>query len=120
MEQRASAEAMPCEVAVQTVQRLLGPGESFVDQRYPWSEPWPPLLRVFGYPGRREHPGWYFSKGWIAGISSRSTARFGDTFLDRLKQESVYFENFSNGVQTSRGLFATFLQPPFRGKGPPR
>ncbi len=29
-------------------------------------------------------------------------------FLDRLKQDSLYFEHFfSNGVQTSRGLFAT-------------
>lgn len=29
-------------------------------------------------------------------------------FLDSLKQDSVYFDNFySNGVQTSRGLFAT-------------
>ncbi|MBS0184488.1 MAG: LTA synthase family protein [Nitrospira sp.] len=29
-------------------------------------------------------------------------------FLDNLKQDSVYFDNFySNGVQTSRGLFAT-------------
>ncbi len=29
-------------------------------------------------------------------------------FLDTLKQDSLYFENFySNGVQTSRGLFAT-------------
>ncbi|MGC3973637.1 MAG: sulfatase-like hydrolase/transferase [Nitrospira sp.] len=32
----------------------------------------------------------------------------GTPFLDRLKQDSVYFQNFfSNGVQTSRGLFAT-------------
>src|SRR5207247_4891633 len=30
-------------------------------------------------------------------------------FLDRLKGDSVYFENFfANGVQTSRGLFASF------------
>jgi phosphoglycerol transferase MdoB-like AlkP superfamily enzyme len=30
-------------------------------------------------------------------------------FLDRLKGESLYFEHFfSNGVQTARGLFATF------------
>ncbi len=30
-------------------------------------------------------------------------------FLDRLKDESVYFSNFfSNGTQTSRGLFASF------------
>jgi phosphoglycerol transferase MdoB-like AlkP superfamily enzyme len=29
-------------------------------------------------------------------------------FLDRLKQDSLYYENFfTNGVQTSRGLFAT-------------
>jgi phosphoglycerol transferase MdoB-like AlkP superfamily enzyme len=32
----------------------------------------------------------------------------GTPFLDRLKNDSVYFQHFfSNGVQTSRGLFAT-------------
>ena len=32
----------------------------------------------------------------------------GTPFLDRLREDSVYFTNFfSNGVQTSWGLFAT-------------
>src|SRR2546426_7543065 len=44
------------------------------------------------------------------GARSGSSAGIALTpFLDRLKRDSLFYENFfTNGVQTSRGLFATF------------
>jgi len=108
MERRASAGAMPYEEAVRTVQRLLGPGELFADQRYP-------LVRSIA----RAPDGIRFSAPanvlimFLEGLDRRYLGQTygevrGTPFLDRLKTDSVYFENFfSNGVQTSRGLFAT-------------
>ena len=51
---------------------------------------------------------------FIEGLDRRFLGQtYGETpgtpFLDRLRDESLSFENFfSNGVETSRGLFATF------------
>jgi len=108
MEQRANVEAMPYEVAVQTVQRLLGPQGAFVDQRYP-------LVRTMAASpdGVRLPAQANILLIFLEGLDRRYLGqRYGEIqgtpFLDRLKQDSVYFENFfSNGVQTSRGLFAT-------------
>lgn len=108
MERRASAEAMPYEAAVRTTQRLLGPGERFVDQRYP-------LVRSIAVAPdsiRLSKPANVMII-FLEGLDRRYLGQTygevrGTPFLDRLKDDSVYFENFfSNGVQTSRGLFAT-------------
>ena len=56
--------------------------------------------------GQRDHP----LSGRVGPPIPRADLRGvrGTPFLDRLKDDSVYFANFfSNGVQTSRGLFAT-------------
>lgn len=108
MERRANVEAMPYEVAVQTVQRLLGPKDAFVDQRYP-------LVRTMAASpdGVRLPAQANILLVFLEGLDRRYLGqRYGEIqgtpFLDRLKQDSVYFENFfSNGVQTSRGLFST-------------
>lgn len=108
MERWASSDAMPYEVAVQTVQRLLGPGEVFADPRYP-------LVRSIATAPdsvRLSRPANVLIL-FLEGLDRRYLGQtYGDVqgtpFLDRLKADSVYFQNFfSNGVQTSRGLFAT-------------
>ena len=108
MAQRANTEIMPYNVAVRTVQGLLGPGEVFPDPRYP-------LLRVTttGADGVRLSKPANVVILFLEGLDRRYLGQTygevrGTPFLDRLKDDSVYFTNFfSNGVQTSRGLFAT-------------
>lgn len=108
MERRANAETMPYESAVQTVQQLLAPADAFIDARYPF------VRNV-----RTDPDGVQLAQPanivvvFLEGLDRRYLGQTygevkGTPFLDRLKQDSVYFENFfSNGVQTSRGLFAT-------------
>jgi phosphoglycerol transferase MdoB-like AlkP superfamily enzyme len=108
MEQRANTEAMPYEVAVKTAQQLLAPADTFVDPRYPFvrtTAPSPDGVR-FSKPAN-------ILLVFLEGLDRRYLGQTygevkGTPFLDRLKNDSVYFQNFfSNGVQTSRGLFAT-------------
>ncbi len=108
MEQRANTEAMPYEVAVRTAQQLLAPADTFVDPRYPFvrtTAPSPDGVR-FSKPAN-------ILLVFLEGLDRRYLGQTygevkGTPFLDRLKNDSVYFQNFfSNGVQTSRGLFAT-------------
>ena len=108
IERRANTEAMPYDLAVRTAQQLLGPGETFVDPRYPFvrtTSPSPDGVRL-SKPAN-------ILLVFLEGLDRRYLGQTygevkGTPFLDRLKQDSVYFQNFfSNGVQTSRGLFAT-------------
>ena len=109
MAQRVNSELIPYDVAVRTAQRLLGPGEIFPDARYP-------LVRSMTATAdgvRLPKPANVVIL-FLEGLDRRYLNQtYGDVrgtpFLDRLKEDSVYFSNFfSNGVQTSRGLFATF------------
>ncbi len=104
----ANAEVMPYDLAVRTTQRLLGQGETFVDARYPLVRTItrsPDSVRLSTPPN--------ILLLFLEGLDRRYLGQtYGDVkgtpFLDRLKDDSVYFQNFfSNGVQTSRGLFAT-------------
>ncbi len=108
MAQRANTESMPYDVAVRTAQGLLGPGEVFPNPRYP-------LVRAM----TASADGIRFTKPanviilFLEGLDRRYLGQTygkvrGTPFLDGLREDSVYFTNFfSNGVQTSRGLFAT-------------
>lgn len=107
-ERPRSAGAMPYDLAVRTTQGLLGPAETFVDPRYPLVRtitPSPDSLRLPTPPN--------IVLLFLEGLDRRYLGQtYGDVkgtpFLDRLKDDSVYFQHFfSNGVQTSRGLFAT-------------
>ncbi len=107
-ERPGSAGAMPYDLAVRTTQRLLGPAEAFVDPRYPLVRtitPSPDSLRLPTPPN--------IVLVFLEGLDRRYLGQTygevkGTPFLDRLKDDSVYFQHFfSNGVQTSRGLFAT-------------
>ncbi len=108
MAQRANSAIMPYDVAVRTAQSLLGPSETFLDPRYP-------LLRttVTAPDGVRLSKPANVVILFLEGLDRRYLGQTygevrGTPFLDRLKEDSVYFSNFfSNGVQTSRGLFAT-------------
>ncbi|MGD9725915.1 MAG: LTA synthase family protein, partial [Nitrospiraceae bacterium] len=94
--------------ALRTAQALIGPGAQFPDARCPLVKHEPVAPQVI----RLDRPANVLLI-FIEGLDRRFLGRtYGDTpgtpFLDRLKSESLYFENFfSNGVQTSRGLFAT-------------
>ena len=108
IERRANTEAMPYAVAVRTAQQLLGPTETFVDARYPFVR-----TTSLSRDGVRLSKPANILLVFLEGLDRRYLGQTygevkGTPFLDRLKQDSVYFENFfSNGVQTSRGLFAT-------------
>ena len=93
--------------AARITQATLLPGASFPSARYPLVhtenataaplERRPNVLLIF-----------------VEALDRRFIGRTYDTlpgtpFLDRLRKDSVYFENFfSNGVQTFHGLFASF------------
>ena len=108
IERRANTEAMPYDVAVRTAQQLLGPGETFVDPRYPFVRTATPSSNGVQLPKPAN-----ILLVFLEGLDRRYLGQTygevkGTPFLDRLKHDSVYFQNFfSNGVQTSRGLFAT-------------
>lgn len=108
---------MPAENAIEEAQRALGAKSVFPYPDYP-------LVRESA-----SAPGVHFVRPvnvvviFVEGLDRRYVgrtvqvpgARFGSSagialtpFFDRLKQDSLYYENFfTNGVQTSRGLFAT-------------
>ena len=101
--------APPPDEALTSMQALIGPGLQFPDPRFP-------LVRTgetAANSARLAHPA-NILLIFIEGPDRRFLGRTygevpGTPFLDRLRGESLYFENFfSNGVQTSRGLFATF------------
>lgn len=106
--QPRAIEAMPLEEAVQVAQGLLGPGPAYPNPRFPFVRERGPgggvrfdrpanviLLLVEGLDRR-------FLNTTLRGISVTP-------FLDGLQGDSIYFEHFfANGVQTARGLFATF------------
>lgn len=108
MAQRESSELLPYDVAVRTAQSLLGPGQTFPDARYPMVR-----SQVAAAEGVRLDKPANVVILFVEGLDRRYLGRTygevrGTPFLDRLKDDSVYFSNFfSNGVQTSRGLFAT-------------
>lgn len=107
-ERQVGTDTMPYDLAVRTTQQLLGPAETFVDSRYPLVRtmttssdsvrlPKPPNILLLFLEGLDRR---YLGQTY-GGVK-------GTPFLDRLKNDSVYFQHFfSNGVQTSRGLFAT-------------
>ena len=105
---QANAEAMPYDQALRTTQRLLGPGETFVDPQYPLVRTVTPSSDSLRLPTKPN-----IVLLFLEGLDRRYLGQtYGDVkgtpFLDRLKSDSVYFQHFfSNGVQTSRGLFAT-------------
>jgi len=107
-------DAPPLDEAVRIAQEVLGKGERFLDPRYPFVREVRPTSGV-----RFEQPAnvlLIFVEGLDRRYLGRTIAakNTGEAiqltpFLDRLKGDSVYFENFfANGVQTSRGLFASF------------
>jgi phosphoglycerol transferase MdoB-like AlkP superfamily enzyme len=101
--------ALPPEEALKSMQALIGPGSQFPDPRFPLVK----ASAVATNSVRLEQPA-NILLIFIEGLDRRFVGRTygeipGTPFLDRLREESLYFENFfSNGVQTSRGLFATF------------
>jgi phosphoglycerol transferase MdoB-like AlkP superfamily enzyme len=107
-DQIGGLDAIPFDEAVRTAQRLLSADGSALDARYP-------LLHSISQDRaavRFDRPANVLIL-FIEGLDHRYLGRTygtvpGTPFLDRLKQDSVYFEHFfANGVQTSRGLFAT-------------
>jgi phosphoglycerol transferase MdoB-like AlkP superfamily enzyme len=108
-DQAGGLDAIPYDEAVQTAQRLLSPDGGAIDARYPL------LHSISPSPGsvRFERPVNVLIL-FVEGLDRRYLDQTyggvpGTPFLDRLKRDSIYFEQFfTNGVQTSRGLFATF------------
>jgi len=108
---------MPMENAIEESQRALGAQGVFPYPHYP-------LVResVSSSGVRFTHPANVLVI-FVEGLDRRYVGRTVHTtdvrsgsstgialtpFLDRLKRDSIYYENFfTNGVQTSRGLFAT-------------
>lgn len=110
-------QALSLDEAVQLTRETLGRGEVFPYQRYPlvresvahegvrFDRPVNVLLIFVEGLDRR-----YL--GRVVGAGQAAAAPAGGIrltpFLDRLKEESLYFAQFyANGVQTSRGFFAT-------------
>jgi phosphoglycerol transferase MdoB-like AlkP superfamily enzyme len=121
LDSRLRADSMvmnvPLKEALRVAQEALAPAEAFPYSEYPlvhFHHPEMPAMRLSHpanvlviiiealdrrYLGTKVMPA---GEGFPAGIRLTS-------FLDRLRQESLYFEHFfSNGVQTARGLFSTF------------
>lgn len=106
-EQPYQLSAMPLAEAVRITQELVGNGAEFPDSRYP-------LVRAAhsGAGVRLARPAnivVIFVEALDRRFLNRDSHGVRVTpFLDRLRGESVYFENFfANGVQTARGLFAS-------------
>ncbi len=99
--------AMPVEEAVRVTQEVIGKGAQYPDPRYP-------LVRTTqaGHGVRLAKPANVVII-FVEALDRRFLGRDIEgvqvtPFLDRLREDSVYFENFfSNGVQTARGLFAS-------------
>ena len=101
-------DAMPLEEAVRVAQDTVGRGALFPYPKYPL------VRRVEAGSsvrfGRPTNILMIFVEGLDRRYLGRTMQGYQVTpFLDRLKDDSVYFEHFfTNGVQTSRGLFASF------------
>jgi sulfatase-like protein len=101
-------DSLPLEEAVHLAQDAIGQGAAFPYPRYP-------LVRrtMAGTTlrfGRPVNVLLIFIEGLDRRYLGRTVQGYRVTpFLDRLKDESVYFEHFfSNGTQTARGMFASF------------
>ncbi|MGH7164828.1 MAG: LTA synthase family protein, partial [Nitrospiraceae bacterium] len=106
--QAPGMDALPLEEAVRAAQEALGRGESFSYPSYP-------LVReAASSTGVRLARPANVLLIFIEGLDRRYLGRtIGGIrvtpFLDRLREDSVFVEHFfTNGVQTSRGLFASF------------
>jgi sulfatase-like protein len=104
----AHHDMMNVEEAVQVTQDVLGRRTQFPFVQYP-------LVKEQHEPGvvQFNHPVnvlLIFVEGLDRRYLNRTIRGIRNTpFLDRFKEENFYFENFfTNGVQTSRGLFASF------------
>lgn len=101
-------DSLPLEEAVRVAQTVIAPGGAFPYLKYPLAHRTDTRTSLrFGRPVN-------ILIIFIEGLDHRY---LGQTvwgyrvtpFLDRLKDESVYFEHFfANGTQTARGLFASF------------
>jgi len=101
-------DSLPFEEAIQLAQAAVGQGAAFPYPKYP-------LVRRTGAGtslrfGRPTNVLLIFVEGLDRRYLNRTVRGIRVTpFLDRLKDESVYFDRFfANGTQTSRGLFASF------------
>lgn len=101
-------DSLPLEEAVHLAQDAAGQGAVFPYPRYP-------LVRRSGAGtslrfGRPTNVLVIFIEGLDRRYLGRTAQGYRVTpFLDRLKDESVYFEHFfANGTQTARGMFASF------------
>jgi hypothetical protein len=102
-------DRLPIDEALRVTREMIAPGQAFPHARYP-------LVRAIA----RSEQGVRLARPanvvviFVEGLDRRYLGRTVrgirvTPFLDRLKHESVYFEHFfANGVQTSRGLFASF------------
>lgn len=100
-------DRLPLEEAVRLTQAVIGQGAVFPYPRYPLvrrseTETSPRF-------GRPANVLLIFVEGLDRRYLGRTMQGYRVTpFLDRLRDESVYFEHFfSNGTQTSRGMFAS-------------
>jgi phosphoglycerol transferase MdoB-like AlkP superfamily enzyme len=100
-------EEMPLEEAIRVAQDVVGPGNVFPYPEYPF------VHRTVATPDVRfPHPAnvlLIFVEGLDRRFLNTTVGGVRVTpFLDRLRDDSVYFEHFfANGVQTARGLFST-------------
>jgi sulfatase-like protein len=101
-------DSLPLEEAVHLAQDTIGQGAAFPYPRYPLVRRTTAgtTLRF----GRPVNVLLIFIEGLDRRYLGRTAQGYRVTpFLDRLKDESVYFEHFfSNGTQTARGMFASF------------
>lgn len=120
IERRANTEAMPYAVAVRTAQQLLGPTETFVDARYPFVR-----TTSLSRDGVRLSKPANILLVFLEGLDRRYLGQTygevkGTPFLDRLKQDSVYFENFFRTACKPHEDCSRRSVVPFRDKAPPR
>ncbi|HET8579900.1 MAG TPA: LTA synthase family protein, partial [Nitrospiraceae bacterium] len=106
--QPGGLDIMPLDEAVRVAQEVLRQGETFLDPRYPFVQEVAPRRGV-----RFDRPAnvlLIFIEALDRRYLDRTIRGIRITpFLDRLKDQSLYFSHFfTNGVQTSRGLFASF------------
>lgn len=100
-------DSLPLEEAVRLAQGVIGPGAVFPYPKYPL------VRRTEGGTSLRFGRPTNILLIFVEGLDRRYLGRTAQgyrvtPFLDRLKDESVYFEHFfASGTQTARGLFAS-------------
>lgn len=101
-------DRLPLDEAIRVAQTVIEPGGAFPDLRYPLVHRTDAgtSLRF----GRPVNVLVIFVEGLDRRYLGRTVRGYRVTpFLDRLKDESVYFAHFfANGTQTARGIFASF------------